>query len=303
VEGAPRPLELLFDAINAGTLGDVALPHPPADEWPAVTEARRAERLAPPRPYRRAPQGEAVVCEVCGFGYENAGGDRLRHRAYHDRAVNGVRVPLAVRRTLRHVASPGPLLAEDTADGAVCDGVLVVRPTSPVALRRLAYALSVLLKREQHYDFPSIPYPRRRRWDDAEDEDRTRYQAAYLVAIRPARGELGELGEPGTPGAPPAPEERAVGLLVLRRRPHGGWWDADARTHTPASAGVEGWAIEVVYVAPAWRRRGIGSQLTEAAARLRGVRPSELLHSMPLSEGGLALACATAGTRTLLVAG
>ena len=300
MEGAPRPVELLFDAINAGTLGDVAPPHPPADEWPAVAEARRAERLAPPRPYRRAPQGEAVVCEVSGFGYVNAGGDRLRHRAYHDRAVNGVRVPRAAQRTLRPVASPGPSLAEATGDGAVCDGVLVVCPTSPVALRRLAYALSLLLKREQHYDFPAVPYPRQRRWNDPEDEDRTRYQAAYLVALRPGPGVP---GEPGASGAPPAPEERAVGLLVLRRRPHGGWWDADAGIHAPTPAGAEGWAIEVVYVSPAWRRRGIGTQLTEAAARLRGVRPSELLHSRPLSEGGLALACATAGTRKLPVAG
>jgi GNAT superfamily N-acetyltransferase len=237
------------------------------------------------------------VCDVCGFGYVNAGGDKLRHRAVHDRAVNGVRVPRAVQRTLRRVASPRPSLTEATAEEAVCDGILVVRPTSRIALRRLAYALSVLVQHEQGYDFASVPYPHRRRWDEAKDDDLARYEAAYLVALRQAHG------EPYGPGAPPAREERAVGLLVLRRRPHGGWWDADTRTHTPAPAPAEGWAIEIVFVAPAWRRRGIGTQLTEAAARLRRVRPSELLHSRPLSEGGLALACATAGTRRLPVAG
>jgi ribosomal protein S18 acetylase RimI-like enzyme len=237
------------------------------------------------------------VCEVCGFGHVNAGGDKLRHRAVHDRAVNGVRVPRAVQRTLRRIASPRPSLAEATAEGAVCDGVLVVRPTSRIALRRLAYALSVLVQREQGYDFASVPYPHRRRWDEAKDDDLARYEAAYLVALRPA------YGEPDEPGAPPVREERAVGLLVLRRRPHGGWWDVETNTRTPAPAGNQGWAIEIVYVAPAWRRRGIGRQLTEAAARLHGVQPGDLLHSPPLTDAGRLLACATAGTRRLPVAG
>jgi ribosomal protein S18 acetylase RimI-like enzyme len=96
---------------------------------------------------------------------------------------------------------------------------------------------------------------------------------------------------------------RAVGLLVLRRRPHGGWWDAETKTRTPAPAGAQGWAIEIVYVAPAWRRRGIGRRLTEAAAGLHGVRPGDLLHSLPLTDAGRLLACATAGTRRLPVAG
>jgi ribosomal protein S18 acetylase RimI-like enzyme len=311
VEGAPRPVELLFDAINAGTHGGGAPPHLPGDDWPAVAEARHAERLAPPRSYRRPPRGDLEVCGVCGFAYVNAGGDKLRHRAVHDRAVNGVRVPRAVQRRLRHIVAPSPWPAPEaetaatgesaataaTAEGVVQDGILVVRPTSRHPLRRLAYGLSVLFQREGHYDFAAVPYPRRRRWDEDDDEDRTRYRAAYLVAIRPARG------AGGTPPARPARDVHAVGLLVLRRRPHGGWWDVETETRTPAPPGAQGWAIEIVYVAPAWRRRGIGRQLTEAAARLHGVRPGDLLHSLPLTDAGRLLACATAGTRRLPVAG
>jgi ribosomal protein S18 acetylase RimI-like enzyme len=309
VEGAPRPAELLFDALNAALLG--APPAAPAPEWPAVAEVRRAERLAPPRPPRRPPRGEVAVCDVCGFHYVDAGGDKLIHRAYHDRAVNGVRVPRAVQRRLRHVVTTSPwpapeaetaatgesAAAVEAAEGVIRGGILVVRPTSPIPQRRLAFELSVQFQREHHYDFAAVPYPRRRRWDEDEDEDRTHYRAAYLVAIRPARG------ADGTTPARPARDVRAVGLLVLRRRPHGGWWDVETKTRTPAPAGAQGWAIEIVYVAPAWRRRGIGQQLTEAAARLHGVRPGDLLHSLPLTDAGRLLACATAGTRRLPVAG
>lgn len=67
--------------------------------------------------------------------------------------------------------------------------------------------------------------------------------------------------------------------------------------HRAAPPDTAGWAIEGIHVVPAWRRRGLGTALTYAAADLCGVTPGELLHSPPFTEAGKALAISTAGGR------
>ena len=256
VEGAPRPIELAFEALNAAfewTAYDGRIA-----EWQAVADARAYEAMHPPRLARAPSRGPTRTCAECHYTFVDAGPDRLRHRNWHDRTLNGLPLP------------------KNLASGA---GLLVIRPSDPVPQQRIAYQLGQLLRQAAGYDFNMCFYAKRRRPDD---EEIARYHAACVVAVR---------------------DGRAVGIVIVRRRAHGGWWDPESNMHRAAPPDTAGWAIERIHVVPAWRRRGLGTALTYAAAGLCGVTPGELLHSPPFTEAGKALANSTAGGGPLAIRG
>lgn len=144
-------------------------------------------------------------------------------------------------------------------------GLLLIRPDSPRVLQTLAWRLAKLHALETVQSPPWFP-PQATpgQWAEA--------RATMLVLALPAR-----------PGCPVA-----VGFIVLVQQEH--------------PAGHRTWAVRAVWVAPAWRRQGIGTLLCEAAARLVGMEPSELVWLGALTEEGEALARSIArGKLTVLL--
>jgi hypothetical protein len=145
--------------------------------------------------------------------------------------------------------------------------VAVVRLTSPIAWRRVAYNLARLAQRAEGYDFPSFPPPAGRARDDQE------HTRAFLYCEGPT----------------------AVGYLVAADQPTGARWDFTQEEVPPGPDHQVRPTVGLAFTCFHWRRQGIASALVRAVAQHANVPTSGLAWDTPFTEEGEALARTFAG--------
>ncbi|MFJ3575882.1 GNAT family N-acetyltransferase [Streptomyces rubiginosohelvolus] len=137
----------------------------------------------------------------------------------------------------------------------------VVTTQSPIAWRRLAYKVAKMPQRESHYDFPSWTHL----GEPEESEDNVR---AYLLK---AKGHV-------------------VGYLAAHDTYYHRSWDlVDESPFGDADDTVRP-RIELIWVADAYRRQGVGAMLVQALADDFGCPVAEVSWSTPISRSGRQLA-------------
>jgi hypothetical protein len=188
----------------------------------------------------------------CPCGWRDRYAARARHAHWHLAWAVGVAVPASLT------------WPEEEA-------IAVVRTTSPVAWRRIAYYLARLGQRENHYDFPSWEPPSGR---GQEDRHNTR---AFCHRGINYRGDAS-----------------AVGYLAVADLPTHGRWDFIEPEVPRGPDNRLRPAVTMAWTAFHWRRRGISRALVEAAAQHAGVGVGDLAWCTPFSEAGTELARAYA---------
>jgi len=149
------------------------------------------------------------------------------------------------------------------------DSLLPVPQSASAPLRRLAYDVGLLFRRENRYDFPPLPWPGRggMAWTD----DPTAYLAVW--------------------------EDRAIALVVLHTVERFGLHDRpDEKGYIQLDQPGPVRGVAAVFVCADYRRRGIASRLVRAACAAEDHALEDLAWSLPFSPGGAALA------RTLVAA-
>jgi GNAT superfamily N-acetyltransferase len=181
----------------------------------------------------------------CGTS-EYDGRDRIAHAKWHLDWANGVRYPESL----------------SYAD----DNLAVVRGTSPLSERRVAYQLALLMRREEGYDVPLLP-------DPVWWKGYPRWPSAYLALWR----------------------SRVIALVIIGKATQWGLNRPDAKGYIHFDQAEDCRAISGIFVCASYRRRGVGRRLIEAASKRERVKPDELAWLIPLSRGGKALAQSVAG--------
>jgi GNAT superfamily N-acetyltransferase len=83
---------------------------------------------------------------------------------------------------------------------------------------------------------------------------------------------------------------RVIGFASVMDTTTTQWHAFDSQDEGQSSAGTTRPAVNVIFTADVWRRRGIARELVEAVARLYGIAVTEIAWSGPFSKTGLALA-------------
>jgi hypothetical protein len=159
----------------------------------------------------------------------------------------------------------GVRLRGDARDAAVPvspdPALLVIGERSPLPVRRAVYEAARLFQREQGFDFVMVDYEGRH-WSDPD-------KLAYLAVHR----------------------DRAVALLLLHDRDRYGHLTVrDPGGGIPYDHEGPVRTVQGIWVAVTYRRRGVAKALVREACEREGTEPSRLAWSLPLTEGGEALA-------------
>lgn len=193
-----------------------------------------------------------MAVDVCGCGLlfaPDVPEDVRLHRREHDEWLHGVR---SRRRGWQRVGETG-----NGQEGYVLTDV---GPRSPLAQRRVAEKVGRWGNRETRYDF-GVYHAESRRIRDAE--------VHALLVWR---------------------DDRAVGILILDRRDQEAFfrWE-ELRPGQPlrlTPAVPKRWTVAFMWVHRDHRRKGVGSALLFAAARVAGVRVADLGWVVPFSDPG-----------------
>ncbi|MEU4068404.1 GNAT family N-acetyltransferase [Streptomyces wedmorensis] len=137
----------------------------------------------------------------------------------------------------------------------------VVTTQSPIAWRNLAYQVARLPQKENHYDFRSWSHL----GEPEETEDNVR---AYLLK---ANGYV-------------------VGYLVAHDTDHHRPWNMVDSSEFGDADGTLRARIDLIWVADAYRRQGLGATLVQALADDFGCQVTDVSWSSPISTAGLSLA-------------
>ena len=140
-------------------------------------------------------------------------------------------------------------------------GLAMVTWSSALVCRRLAFHMAQLFRREQHYDFAQLP---------------------------PAGGWRQHY--PNIQAYMPLWHGRAVGIAIVGRVTAWGWDRADEKGYIHFDQTESALAIAGIFVCGNYRRNGLGERLVREVARVNGQKPAHLAWSVPLTEGGRALA-------------
>lgn len=144
--------------------------------------------------------------------------------------------------------------------------LVLVSGESPIAEKRVAYKLAVLMRVEEGYDFPLLPSPDG--WAKYWKQPR-----AYLALW----------------------QERAISLAIVGKVSKWGWdkVDSEGLIHFDQSSPCP--ALAGIFVCGNYRRKGIGKRFVEMVAEKEGIPAVNFAWSLPLSKAGHALALAIAG--------
>lgn len=151
--------------------------------------------------------------------------------------------------------------------GSLGGNIAVVTATSPIGWRKLAYSCALLPRRESHYDFASFAVGN---GEPAEDNAR-----AYLY--RAGR--------------------RVVGFVSVFDTAHARWYPRPIETSKFEPQRTDGQlrpAVNVIFTAGIWRRRGVAQELVGVIATDAAIPESDIAWSTPFSAAGQALATSTA---------
>ncbi|GAB4253070.1 GNAT family N-acetyltransferase [Deferrisoma sp.] len=191
-------------------------------------------------------------CAVCHTRYDPADpADAARHRRLHDRVTRGLpRRPLAAERVLWH------------GDG---DRVTVVPPDAPRRLRERVVEIARIGAREMGYT--GAPYslrePKELRTHAFLGYRGGRLAGVFLLALRPVEA-LAAWAE----------DEEPDGVAPAK-----GW-----RPVEPAEG--QAWSVDFLWVAPAYRRRGLGRRILGEACRYLGTGPDAVAWLPPFTAVG-----------------
>ncbi|MFC8517782.1 GNAT family N-acetyltransferase [Streptomyces sp. NPDC057257] len=139
--------------------------------------------------------------------------------------------------------------------------LVVVTTQSPISWRKLAHQVARMPQKEENYDFPSWSHM-------GEPEVSSDSYRAYLLKV----------------------DERIVGYLAVHDTSEHRRWDLADGSAFGVEDGTLRPRIILIWVADAYRRRGIGATLVETLATDFGCKVADVSWSTPVSPAGRRLA-------------
>jgi hypothetical protein len=211
-----------------------------------------------------------MQCPECGYGYaERSASDRKRHRKYHDEKLNGLPAPFIDDEHIIWRAEPPPMFpdedqGEDIVDVSILadydwmdDEIIVLTPSSPLQLRKLASKVSTLGNTETQftggvYHHTEKPAPKR---------DRHVFLYEHNA--------------------------RFIGIVVLdlrRQTTPFSWEEYDKKTPRSWAATSPFWSVSFLWTLQKYRRSRIATRLCTFAAHYLGKSVDQLGVSPPLND-------------------